>query len=75
MDKKMYGGTYTCKKTSKRHVSCNLKPLKSAKKSKGRGTKKSKRGPAMRMARKRAAKMPGGKGPVAKRPAGRKILG
>lgn len=38
------------------------------------GKLKRTRGARMRMAKKRAAKMPGGRGPVAKRPAGRKIL-
>jgi len=32
------------------------------------------RGPRMKEAKKRAAKVPGGKGPVKKRPAGRKIM-
>lgn len=39
------------------------------------GHNKAKHGSQMRMAKKRAAKMPGGKGPVRNRPAGRKILG
>ena len=38
MDKRMYGKTYTCRKTSKDHVSCNVKKPK-AKKSKARKIK------------------------------------
>ena len=39
------------------------------------GAKKSRRGGLMTQAKRRAAKVKGGKGRVAKRPAGKKILG
>ena len=43
MIKKMYGQTWTCKKTSKSHVSCSIKKPK-AKKSKAKGGRKSHKG-------------------------------
>ena len=43
MIKKMYGKTWTCKKTSANHVSCKVKKPK-AKKSKAKGTRKIKGG-------------------------------
>ena len=56
MEKRMYGKTWSCKKTSKNHVSCKLKRPKTKKrsgtKSKGTPTRKIKGGKASHLGHK-----------------------
>jgi hypothetical protein len=70
------GKTLVCHKIkgTKASLRCAPKHKKSVKHTGKRSSHKAKHGAQMRMAKKRAAKMPGGRGPVRKRPAGRKIL-
>lgn len=75
MEKKFNGHIFECKKIKgSKAYRCAPKHKKGGKHGGRRGNPNMKHGAQMRAAKKRAAKMPGGRGPVAKRPAGRKIL-